>query len=73
VKTTILVTESTFAEVSDELECRPMPEAPLWGKTKIPRLFEVLSARALRGARAMLSIGYDPLQGARTPPCGGLW
>lgn len=44
--TTILITESTFAEVSDEFECRAMPEAPLRGKTRIPRLFEVLSARA---------------------------
>jgi len=36
--TTILITESTFTEVSDEFEFRPMPEAPLRGKTKIPRL-----------------------------------
>jgi class 3 adenylate cyclase len=43
--TTILITESTFAQVQDEFDCRPMPEAPLKGKTKIPRLFEVLSAR----------------------------
>jgi class 3 adenylate cyclase len=44
--TTILITESTHAEVADEFQCRAMPEAPLKGKTKIPRLFEVLSARA---------------------------
>jgi adenylate cyclase len=45
--TTILITESTFAEVADEFECRPMPEVALRGKTKIPRVFEVVSARAL--------------------------
>ena len=44
--TTILITESTLAEVQDEFECRAMPDASLKGKTKIPRLFEVLSARA---------------------------
>ncbi len=44
--TTILITEPTFEEVKDEFECRPMPEVPLKGKTKIPRLFEVISARA---------------------------
>lgn len=44
--TTILITGSTFDEVKDEFECRPMPEAPLKGKTKMPRLFEVISARA---------------------------
>ena len=43
--TTILITQSTFDEVKDEFECRAMPEAPLKGKTNIPRLFEVISAR----------------------------
>jgi class 3 adenylate cyclase len=43
--TTILITESTFAEVQDEFDCRAMPDASLKGKTKIPRLYEVLSAR----------------------------
>jgi class 3 adenylate cyclase len=42
--TTILITESTYEAVRDEFECRPMPEAALKGKTKTPRLFEVLSA-----------------------------
>ena len=44
--TTILITETTFEAVRDEFECRPMPETSLKGKTKTPRLFEVLSARA---------------------------
>jgi class 3 adenylate cyclase len=43
--TTILITETTHDEVGDAFDCRPLPEAPLKGKTKIPRLFEVLSAR----------------------------
>lgn len=44
--TTILITEATFEAVGGEFECRPMPETSLKGKTKTPRLFEVLSARA---------------------------
>ena len=44
--TTILITEATFEAVGGEFECRPMPEMSLKGKTKPPRLFEVLSARA---------------------------
>jgi class 3 adenylate cyclase len=43
--TTILITEATFEAVAGEFECRPMPETSLKGKTKTPRLFEVLSAR----------------------------
>jgi adenylate cyclase len=41
--TTILITDATWEHVGDEFECRPMPEAPLKGKTKVPRLFEVVS------------------------------
>jgi adenylate cyclase len=44
--TTILITDATWEPVRDEFECRAMPEAPLKGKTKVPRLFEVVSARA---------------------------
>jgi adenylate cyclase len=44
--TTILVTDATWEPVRDEFECRAMPEAPLKGKTKVPRLFEVVSAKA---------------------------
>jgi class 3 adenylate cyclase len=44
--TTILVTETTYEAVRDDFECRAMPEAALKGKTKTPRLYEVLSARA---------------------------
>jgi len=44
--TTILITETTYESVRDQFECRPMPEAAMKGKTKTPRLFEVLSAKA---------------------------
>ena len=44
--TTILITETTHEAVRDEFECVPMPAAALKGKTKTPRLWEVLSARA---------------------------
>jgi class 3 adenylate cyclase len=43
--TTILITDATYEQVRDEFECRAMPEAPLKGKTKVPRVFEVVSAR----------------------------
>jgi class 3 adenylate cyclase len=43
--TTILITDATYEPVRDEFECRAMPEAPLKGKTKAPRVFEVLSAK----------------------------
>ena len=48
--TTILITDSTWEAVRDHFECRAMPEAPLKGKTKVPRVFEVVSARAAVGA-----------------------
>jgi class 3 adenylate cyclase len=44
--TTILITQNTYDVVREHFECRPMPEAPLKGKTKVPRVFEVVSARA---------------------------
>ena len=44
--TTILITDTTWEQVREDFECRPMPEAPLKGKTKAPRVFEVLSVRA---------------------------
>jgi adenylate cyclase len=43
--TTILITDATYEAVRDEFECRAMPEAPLKGKTKVPRLFEVVSGK----------------------------
>jgi adenylate cyclase len=43
--TTILITDATYESVRDEFECRVMPEAPLKGKTKIPRVFEVVSTK----------------------------
>jgi len=44
--TTILITDATYEAVRDEFDCRPMPEAPLKGKTKAPRVFEVVSQRS---------------------------
>ena len=41
----ILITDATYEKVRDEFECRAMPEAPLKGKTKAPRVFEVVSAK----------------------------
>jgi len=46
--TMILVTEPTWAAIRDEFECREMPEAALKGKTRVPRVYEVLSAKAAR-------------------------
>jgi adenylate cyclase len=43
--TTILITDATREAVREEFELRPMPEAPLKGKTKVPRLFEVVSSK----------------------------
>ena len=43
--TTILITDNTYEKVRDEFECRAMPEAPLKGKTKAPRVFEVVSSK----------------------------
>jgi adenylate cyclase len=43
--TTILITDATRKAVSEEFDLRPMPEAPLKGKTKVPRLFEVVSVK----------------------------
>ena len=45
--TTILITETTHEKVRGDFECRAMPEAPLKGKTKVPRIFEVLSQKTL--------------------------
>ena len=43
--TTILITDSTWEAVREDFECRAMPEAPLKGKTKITRVFEVVSSK----------------------------
>jgi adenylate cyclase len=40
--TTILVTESTRAELGDEFECRLMPETPMKGKSRLLRIFELV-------------------------------
>ena len=43
--TTLLITETTYAAVQNEFECRPMPEAHLKGKLDVPRLYEVVRIR----------------------------
>ncbi len=42
---TILISASTYEEVSDLFECRLMPEAQIRGKTKAMKTYEVLSIR----------------------------
>jgi adenylate cyclase len=49
--TTILITDSTWEAVREDFECRAMPEAPLKGKTKITRVFEVVSSKVATGVR----------------------
>ena len=44
--TTILISETTYAAVGEEFECRQMPEAQLRGKTKELRFYEVVSVKA---------------------------
>ncbi|MBI2822631.1 MAG: HAMP domain-containing protein [Acidobacteria bacterium] len=43
--TTILITETTYAQVKDAFVCKHMPEAQLRGKTKPLQFYEVLSAK----------------------------
>jgi adenylate cyclase len=43
---TILISSSTYEEVSDLFECRPMPEAPIKGKTDVMKTYEVLNIRS---------------------------
>ncbi|MGO9314878.1 MAG: adenylate/guanylate cyclase domain-containing protein [Syntrophobacteraceae bacterium] len=43
---TILITSSTYEEVSDLFECRLMPEAQIRGKTKVMTTYEVLSIKS---------------------------
>jgi adenylate cyclase len=43
--TTILISETTYAAVQHEFECRLMPEAQLRGKTKELKFYEVVSVR----------------------------
>ena len=45
--TTILISETTYAAVKDEFQCRQMPEVQLRGKTKDLRLYEVVSVNAV--------------------------
>ncbi len=41
--TTLLITQTTHARLSEGFHCRPMGEAKLKGKSNVPPLFEVLS------------------------------
>jgi len=43
--TTILISETTYAAIKDDFECRQMPEAHLRGKTKNLLFYEVISAK----------------------------
>ena len=43
---TILITSSTYEEVSDLFECRLMPEAQIRGKAKVMQTYEVLSIKS---------------------------
>ena len=43
--TTILISETTYEAVKDEFECRLMPDAPLRGKARELKFFEVVSVR----------------------------
>jgi len=44
--TTILISETTFQALREEFECRPMPSAPLRGRTREIPFYEVLSVKA---------------------------
>ncbi len=44
--TTILISETTYAAIKDDFECRLVPEVPLRGKAKELRFYEVLSVKA---------------------------
>jgi adenylate cyclase len=50
--TTILISETTYAAVKGEFECRQMPDTHLRGKTKDLRIFEVVSLKAGAAAAA---------------------
>ncbi len=43
--TTILISEATYEAVKDEFECHQMPEAPIRGKTREVRIYEVISVK----------------------------
>ena len=44
--TTILISETTFLALREEFECRPMPSAPLRGRTREIPFYKVLSVKA---------------------------
>jgi class 3 adenylate cyclase len=48
--TTILISETTFAAVKADFECRQMPEAQLRGKSKNLSFYEVISAKSVAAA-----------------------
>ena len=50
--TTMLITQSTLEKLGDHFDCRPMPAAKLKGKTNVPPLFEVISAKTVTAKAA---------------------
>ncbi|HEX4346326.1 MAG TPA: adenylate/guanylate cyclase domain-containing protein [Vicinamibacterales bacterium] len=44
--TTILISETTYASVHEEFECRQMPDAQLRGKVKELKFYEVISVKS---------------------------
>ena len=50
--TTMLITKNTHDQLGDHFECKPMPKALLKGKTNVPPLFEVVSARTVSAKAA---------------------
>ncbi len=54
--TTILISETTYAAVKADFECRQMPEAQLRGKTKNLMFYEVISAKSAAQAAAALTV-----------------
>jgi adenylate cyclase len=43
--TTILISQATFEAVKDEFECHQMPEAPIRGKSRELKFYEVVSVK----------------------------
>ena len=48
--TTILISETTYAAVNQDFECRQMPDTHLRGKTKDLKIYEVVSIKAAAAA-----------------------
>jgi class 3 adenylate cyclase len=69
--TTILMTQTTWEAVRDDVECRPMPTARLKGKVNAPQLYEVVNVRAARQAPSARQDAHEDCQDLRVaPPLG---